>query len=59
MIVGAGWIGAEVATTAAKKGCRVTVVEAADTPLANAIGPEVGALTAPGTPRRASSCAPA
>ncbi|SPT63269.1 NAD(P)/FAD-dependent oxidoreductase [Actinomadura madurae] len=47
VIVGAGWIGAEVATTAAKKGCRVMVVEAADTPLANAIGPEVGALTAP------------
>ncbi|WP_433478342.1 NAD(P)/FAD-dependent oxidoreductase [Spirillospora sp. CA-142024] len=47
VIVGAGWIGAEVATTAAGKGCRVTVVEAADTPLANAIGSEVGALTAP------------
>ncbi|QKG26516.1 NAD(P)/FAD-dependent oxidoreductase [Actinomadura verrucosospora] len=47
VIVGAGWIGAEVATAAAKKGCAVTVVEAADTPLAGAIGPEVGALTAP------------
>lgn len=47
VIVGAGWIGAEVATTARKKGCSVTVVEAADTPLANALGPEVGALTAP------------
>ncbi len=47
VIVGAGWIGAEVATTAAKKGCRVTVVEAADTPLANAVGPEIGALTVP------------
>lgn len=47
VIVGAGWIGAEVATAAAKKGCRVTVAEAADTPLANAIGPEVGALTVP------------
>ncbi|RAY13087.1 NAD(P)/FAD-dependent oxidoreductase [Actinomadura craniellae] len=46
-IVGAGWIGAEVATTAAKKGCRVTVVEAADTPLAIALGPEIGAHTAP------------
>ncbi|MFD0902691.1 NAD(P)/FAD-dependent oxidoreductase [Actinomadura sediminis] len=46
-IVGAGWIGAEVATTAAKRGCAVTVVEAADTPLANALGPEAGALTAP------------
>ncbi|WP_067795171.1 NAD(P)/FAD-dependent oxidoreductase [Actinomadura formosensis] len=47
VIVGAGWIGAEVATTAAGKGCAVTVVEAADTPLSGAIGPEVGALTAP------------
>ncbi|WP_067463571.1 NAD(P)/FAD-dependent oxidoreductase [Actinomadura macra] len=47
VIVGAGWIGAEVATAAARKGCAVTVVEAADTPLANAVGPEVGALTAP------------
>ncbi|MEU9874122.1 FAD-dependent oxidoreductase [Actinomadura sp. NPDC048021] len=47
VIVGAGWIGAEVATAAARRGCAVTVVEAADTPLAGAIGPEVGALTAP------------
>ncbi|MFD0686923.1 NAD(P)/FAD-dependent oxidoreductase [Actinomadura fibrosa] len=47
VIVGAGWIGAEVATTAAGKGCAVTVVEAADTPLANALGPEIGARTAP------------
>ncbi|NDU77388.1 FAD-dependent oxidoreductase [Actinomadura sp. DSM 109109] len=47
VIVGAGWIGAEVATTAARRGCAVTVVEAADTPLAGAIGPEAGALTAP------------
>lgn len=47
VIVGAGWIGAEVATAAVRRGCEVTVVEAADTPLAGAIGPEVGALTAP------------
>jgi 3-phenylpropionate/trans-cinnamate dioxygenase ferredoxin reductase subunit len=45
-IVGAGWIGAEVATAAARAGCRVTVVEAADTPLAGAIGAEVGSRTA-------------
>jgi 3-phenylpropionate/trans-cinnamate dioxygenase ferredoxin reductase subunit len=45
-IVGAGWIGAEVATAAAKAGCRVTVVEAADAPLAGAIGAEVGSKTA-------------
>ncbi|MBT2209704.1 NAD(P)/FAD-dependent oxidoreductase [Actinomadura sp. NEAU-AAG7] len=45
-IVGAGWIGAEVATAAAAKGCAVTVVEAAEAPLVSALGPEVGALTA-------------
>jgi NADPH-dependent 2,4-dienoyl-CoA reductase/sulfur reductase-like enzyme len=45
-IVGAGWIGAEVATAAVKAGCRVTVVEAAEVPLAAAMGAEVGALTA-------------
>jgi 3-phenylpropionate/trans-cinnamate dioxygenase ferredoxin reductase subunit len=45
-IVGAGWIGAELATAAAARGCQVTVVEAAATPLAAAVGPEVGALTA-------------
>ncbi|MCW2860789.1 MAG: FAD-dependent pyridine nucleotide-disulfide oxidoreductase [Actinoallomurus sp.] len=46
VIVGAGWIGAEVATAAAAAGCRVTVVEAADAPLAGAIGAEVGSRTA-------------
>lgn len=46
VVVGAGWIGAEVATVAAKAGCRCTVVEAAAVPLAHAL-PEVGALTAP------------
>ena len=45
-IVGAGWIGAELATAAAARGCRVTVVEAAATPLAAAVGTEVGAQTA-------------
>jgi 3-phenylpropionate/trans-cinnamate dioxygenase ferredoxin reductase subunit len=47
VLVGAGWIGAEVATAAARAGCEVTVIEAADTPLAAAVGPEVGSLTAP------------
>jgi 3-phenylpropionate/trans-cinnamate dioxygenase ferredoxin reductase subunit len=45
-VVGAGWIGAELATAAVKRGCLVTVLEAAGAPLAAAIGPEVGALTA-------------
>jgi 3-phenylpropionate/trans-cinnamate dioxygenase ferredoxin reductase component len=47
VIVGAGWIGAELATAATGRGCYVTVVEAAKAPLASAIGLEVGALTAP------------
>ena len=46
VVVGAGWIGAEVATAAATAGCRTTVVEAAAAPLAAALG-EVGALTVP------------
>jgi 3-phenylpropionate/trans-cinnamate dioxygenase ferredoxin reductase component len=45
-IVGAGWIGAELATAAAGYGCQVTVVEAGPAPLAAAIGAPVGAQTA-------------
>jgi 3-phenylpropionate/trans-cinnamate dioxygenase ferredoxin reductase subunit len=41
-IAGAGWIGAELATAAAAKGCQVTVIEAAPVPLAAALGTEVG-----------------
>jgi 3-phenylpropionate/trans-cinnamate dioxygenase ferredoxin reductase subunit len=47
LIVGAGWIGAEVATAAARAGCKVTVVEGRGTPLAAALPAEVGARTAP------------
>ena len=46
-IVGAGWIGAELATAAVARGCTVTVVEAGTAPLAEAVGAEIGALTAP------------
>ena len=45
-IVGAGWIGAELATAAAAQGAQVTVLEAAAAPLAGAVGAKVGALTA-------------
>lgn len=45
-IVGAGWIGAELATAALARGCQVTVVEAAAAPLAGALGPEAGSVTA-------------
>ncbi len=46
-VVGAGWIGAELATAAARRGCQVTVVEAAPAPLAAALGAQVGSKTAP------------
>jgi 3-phenylpropionate/trans-cinnamate dioxygenase ferredoxin reductase component len=46
-IVGAGWIGAELATAAAAQGCRVTVVEAGPAPVAGAIGAVAGAATIP------------
>jgi NADPH-dependent 2,4-dienoyl-CoA reductase/sulfur reductase-like enzyme len=46
-VVGAGWIGAELATSAASQGCQVTVVEAAPAPLAGALGTEVGSRTVP------------
>ncbi len=46
-VVGAGWIGAELATSAAKKGCQVTVLEAAPAPLAGALGAEAGSRTVP------------
>jgi 3-phenylpropionate/trans-cinnamate dioxygenase ferredoxin reductase component len=44
-VVGAGWIGAELATAAAARGCEVTVVEAGPAPLAAAVGAPVGAQT--------------
>jgi 3-phenylpropionate/trans-cinnamate dioxygenase ferredoxin reductase subunit len=46
-IVGAGWIGAELATAAAQLGCQVTVLEAAQAPVAAAVGAEIGAITIP------------
>jgi 3-phenylpropionate/trans-cinnamate dioxygenase ferredoxin reductase component len=45
-IVGAGWIGAELATAAASRGAQVTVVEAGPAPVAAAVGIPVGAQTA-------------
>lgn len=47
VVIGAGWIGAEVATAAAAAGATVTVVEAAEAPLAAVLGAELGALTVP------------
>jgi 3-phenylpropionate/trans-cinnamate dioxygenase ferredoxin reductase subunit len=46
VVIGAGWIGAEVAASARQKGLDVTVVERADVPLEGVLGPEVGAIYA-------------
>ena len=43
VVVGAGWIGAEFVTAAREAGCAVTVVEAADRPLAGVLPEEVAA----------------
>jgi NADPH-dependent 2,4-dienoyl-CoA reductase/sulfur reductase-like enzyme len=43
VVIGAGFIGSEVASTCATLGCRVTVVEAMDVPLSHVLGPVVGA----------------
>lgn len=42
VIVGAGWIGLEVAAAARGYGCDVTVVEPQDSPLQGVVGPEIG-----------------
>jgi NADPH-dependent 2,4-dienoyl-CoA reductase/sulfur reductase-like enzyme len=41
-VIGAGFIGQEVAATAAGLGAEVTVIEALETPLAHILGPSVG-----------------
>lgn len=44
VIVGAGWIGCEVAAAARTHGCRVTVVDPLAEPLVRVLGPEMGAM---------------
>jgi 3-phenylpropionate/trans-cinnamate dioxygenase ferredoxin reductase subunit len=44
VVVGSGFVGAEVATTAAELGVDVAVVEAADSPLGGLLGDEVGSI---------------
>ena len=44
VVVGAGFIGAEVAATAATAGHRVTIVEAAEVPMERGLGAEMGAF---------------
>jgi len=46
VVIGAGFIGLEVAATARANGAEVTVLEGAPVPLARSLGPEVGAAIA-------------
>jgi 3-phenylpropionate/trans-cinnamate dioxygenase ferredoxin reductase component len=46
VVVGAGWIGLEVAAAARGAGTDVTVLEAADLPLLGVLGPEMGKVFA-------------
>ena len=43
-VVGAGWIGAEVAASARQKGLEVTLIEQLDVPLERVLGREVGEI---------------
>ena len=46
VVIGAGFIGLEVAATARQRGCDVTVLEGATAPLMRGLGAEVGVLVA-------------
>ncbi len=45
-VVGAGWIGLEVAAAAREAGCEVTVFEQAELPLVGVLGPEIAQVFA-------------
>lgn len=44
VVVGAGWIGSEVAASARQKGCEVTLVEPQEVPLEGVLGTEIGGV---------------
>ncbi len=46
VVVGAGWIGLEVAAAARQRGANVTVVQRSDLPLLHALGPEIARMFA-------------
>jgi 3-phenylpropionate/trans-cinnamate dioxygenase ferredoxin reductase component len=44
VVIGAGWIGCEVAASARERGCEVAMVAPEEVPLERVLGPEVGAV---------------
>jgi 3-phenylpropionate/trans-cinnamate dioxygenase ferredoxin reductase subunit len=43
-MVGAGWIGSEIAASARQKGCHVTLLEMGTLPLENVLGSEMARI---------------
>ena len=58
VVIGAGWIGCEVAASARQKGLEVTLVERVELPLERVLGPESARSTATSTATTASTCVP-
>ncbi len=56
VVVGAGWIGAEVAASARQRGLDVTLIEPASVPLERVLGKEIGAISATSTLITACGC---
>jgi 3-phenylpropionate/trans-cinnamate dioxygenase ferredoxin reductase subunit len=44
VVVGSGWIGAEIAASAKEMGCEVTMLEMSSLPLERVLGPEIGRI---------------
>ena len=44
VVIGSGWIGAEIAASARQKGCEVTLLEMASLPLERVLGTEIGRI---------------
>jgi 3-phenylpropionate/trans-cinnamate dioxygenase ferredoxin reductase subunit len=44
VVVGSGWIGAEIAASARQKGCEVTMIEMGSLPLERVLGSEIGRI---------------
>jgi len=44
VVIGAGWIGCEVAASARARGCEVTLIERDELPLERILGPQLGAF---------------
>ncbi|MGH3521528.1 MAG: NAD(P)/FAD-dependent oxidoreductase [Mycobacterium sp.] len=58
VVIGGGWIGAELAASAREKGLEVTIIQRSPLPLERVLGAELGAIYRTCTSNAASSCVP-